>query len=222
QGTSFQAAQPKLEKFRKILLEDPAIDSVTVFMGGRGGSTSSFMMIQLKSLAERDASAVEVVNRLRPRFTREPGARLSLIPDQDLRGAGRRGFGSYDYTLMASELPLLQTWVTRLRAAMSTLPELVDVEDGDEDKAQRVELVIDRDAATRLGVDMALIASTLNNAFSQRQVSIIYGPLNQYHVVMAVDPKFARDIESLKQVQVITAQGNRVPLASFARFESGN
>jgi len=222
QGTSFQAARPKLEKFRRILMEDPAVETVTVFMGGRGGSTSSFMMIQLKPLAERDASAVEVVNRLRPRFMREPGARLSLIPDQDLRGAGRRGFGSYDYTLMASELPLLQTWVTRLRAAMSTLPELVDVEDGDEDKAQRVELVIDRDAATRLGVDMSLIAATLNNAFSQRQVSVIYGPLNQYHVVMAVDPRYARDVESLKQVQVITADGNRVPLASFARFESGN
>src|SRR5690606_14116761 len=105
---------------------------------------------------------------------------------------------------------------------MATLPELVDVEDGDEDKAQRVELVIDRDAATRLGVDMALIASTLNNAFCQRQVSVIYGPLNQYHVVMAVDPRYARDVESLKQVQVITAEGDRVPLASFARFESGN
>ena len=222
QGTSFQAAQPKLEKFRRILLEDPAIDSVTAFMGGRGGSTSSFMMIQLKPLDERTASAMDVVNRLRPRFSGEPGARLTLIPEQDLRGAGRRGFGSYDYTLMASDLPLLQEWVTKLRAAMSTLPELVDVEDGIEDKAQRVELVIDRDTATRLGVDMSLIATTLNNAFSQRQVSVIYGPLNQYHVVMAVDPRYARDVESLKQVQVITANGDRVPLAAFARFESGN
>jgi len=222
QGTSFQAAQPKLEKFRRILLEDPAIESVTAFMGGRGGTTSSFMMIQLKPLEERKVSAVQVVNRLRSRFKSEPGARLTLIPEQDLRGAGRRGSGSYDYTLLASDLPLLQTWVMRLRAAMSELPELVDVEDGTEDRAQRVELVIDRDAATRLGVDMALISSTLNNAFSQRQVSVIYGPLNQYHVVMAVDPKFARDVESLKQVQVITADGNRVPLASFARFESGN
>ncbi|WP_026068010.1 efflux RND transporter permease subunit [Pusillimonas noertemannii] len=222
QGTSFQAARPKLEKFRRILMEDPAVDSATVFMGGRGGSTSSFMMIQLKPLDERNASAVEVVNRLRPRFSSEPGARLTLIPEQDLRGGGRRGFSSYDYTLMASDLSLLQTWVTKLRAAMSALPELVDVEDGIEDRAQRVELVIDRDAATRLGVDMSLVASTLNNAFSQRQVSVIYGPLNQYHVVMAVDPRYARDIESLKQVQVITAEGNRVPLASFARFESGN
>jgi len=222
QGTSFQAARPKLEKFRRMLMEDPAIDSVTVFMGGRGGSTSSFMMIQLKPLDERDASAVDVVNRLRPRFSSEPGARLTLIPDQDLRGGGRRGSSSYDYTLMASDLPLLQIWVAKLREAMSALPELVDVEDGIEDRAQRVELVIDRDAATRLGVDMSLVASTLNNAFSQRQVSVIYGPLNQYHVVMAVDPRYARDIESLRQVQVITAEGNRVPLAAFARFEAGN
>ncbi|WP_397473913.1 efflux RND transporter permease subunit [Pusillimonas sp.] len=222
QGTSFQAAQPKLEKFRRILLEDPAIGSVTAFMGGRGGSTSSFMMIQLKPLDQRTETAMEVVNRLRPRFSSEPGARLTLIPEQDLRGAGRRGSGSYDYTLMASELPLLQEWVSKLRAAMATLPELVDVEDGIEDKAQRVELVIDRDTATRLGVDMSLVATTLNNAFSQRQVSVIYGPLNQYHVVMAVDPRYARDVESLKQVQLITADGNRVPLAAFARFESGN
>src|SRR5690606_12687081 len=174
QGTSFQAARPKLEKFRRILLEDPAVDTVTVFMGGRGGSTSSFMMIQLKPLDKRTASAMDVVNRLRPRFSTEPGARLTLIPEQDLRGAGRRGSGSFDYTLMASELPLLQEWVTKLRAAMATLPELVDVEDGIEDKAQRVELVIDRDTAARLGVDMSLVSTTLNNAFSQRQVSVIY------------------------------------------------
>src|SRR5690606_5364637 len=163
QGTSFQAARPKLEKFRHMLMEDPAVESVTVFMGGRGGSTSSFMMIQLKPLDERDVSAVDVVNRLRPRFSNEPGARLTLFPDQDLSAGGRRGSGSYDYTLMASELPLLQEWVVKLRAAMSELPELVDVENDIEDKAQRVELVIDRDAAARLGVDMSLIASTLNN-----------------------------------------------------------
>ncbi|HUH88519.1 MAG TPA: efflux RND transporter permease subunit [Pusillimonas sp.] len=220
-GTSFQAAQPKLEKFRDVLLQDPAIDTVTIFMGGRGGSTSSFMMIQLKPLQERGVAAMDVVNRLRGRFANEPGARLTLIPEQDLRGAGRRGSGSYDYSLMASELPLLKTWVARVREAMAGLPELVDVEDDVEDKGQRVELVIDRDAAARLGVDMSLISSTLNNAFSQRQVSVIYGPLNQYHVVMAVDPRYSRDVESLKQVQVITAEGNRIPLAAFTRFESG-
>jgi multidrug efflux pump len=91
-----------------------------------------------------------------------------------------------------------------------------------EDKGRRVELVIDRDAATRLGVNMSLIASTLNNSFSQRQVSVIYGPLNQYHVVMGVDERYAQDAESLKQVQVVTADGNRVPLSAFTRFEVGS
>jgi len=99
---------------------------------------------------------------------------------------------------------------------------LVDVDTDSDDRGQRVELVIDRDAASRLGVSMAQIASTLNNSFSQRQVSVIYGPLNQYRVVMGVEPRFAQDARSLEQVQIITEDGNRVPLSAFTRFESGN
>jgi multidrug efflux pump len=223
QGTSFHAMRPKLDGFRKILMQDPAIESVTGFVGGRGGSNSSFMMIQLKPLAERNASATEIVNRLRGKFTGAPGARLTLVPQQDIFVGGRQSSsGSYDYSLMGSELALLKEWLPKVQRAMAGLPELVDVDTDVEDKGRRVELVIDRDAATRLGVNMSLIASTLNNSFSQRQVSVIYGPLNQYHVVMGVDERYAQDAESLKQVQVVTADGNRVPLSAFTRFEVGS
>lgn len=223
QGTSFNAMLPKLDRFRQTLLQDPAIQSVSGYAGGRGGSNSSFMQIQLKPLSERDVTATEVVDRLRGKFLGVPGARLTLVPQQDIYVGGRQNSaGSYDYTMMGSDLELLKTWLPRVQRAMAALPELVDVDTDVEDKGRRVELVIDRDAATRLGVDMALIASTLNNSFSQRQVSVIYGPLNQYHVVMGVDEQYAQDAESLKRVEVVTQDGNRVPLSAFTRFEVGN
>lgn len=222
QGTSFYAMRPKLEQFRNLLLEDPAIESVTGFAGGRGGSNSSFLMIQLKPLDQRKASANDVVNRLRSKFVGVPGARLTLVPQQDIFLGGRQSSSaSYDYSLLASDLALLKQWLPKVQQAMLALPELVDVDSDVEDKGRRVNLIIDRDAASRLGVDMSLIASTLNNSFSQRQVSVIYGPLNQYHVVMAVDQRYAQDAESLKQVQVVTKDGSRVPLSAFTRYEIG-
>ena len=222
QGTSFNSMQPKLDSFRQILMQDPAIESVSGYARGRGGSNSSFMQIQLKPLEERKVSADQVVNRLRSKFLNVPGARLTLVPQQDIRIGGRQGSAGYDYTLMASELVLLKTWLPRVQKALVDLPELVDVDTDIEDKGRRVELVIDRDAASRLGVSMSLVAATLNNSFSQRQVSVIYGPLNQYRVVMGIDSRYAQDAESLKQVQVVTATGNRVPLSAFTHFEVGN
>jgi Cation/multidrug efflux pump len=223
QGTSFNAMMPKLEAFRKELLKDPAIQSVTVSAGGRGGSNSSFLMIELKPLAERKESASQVVNRLRPVFTRTPGARLTLVPQQDIFMGGRQqSSGSYDYTLMSGDLDALKTWMPRVQQALAELPELVDVDTDVEDKGRQIELVIDREAAKRLGVDMDMVAATLNNSFSQRQVSVIYGRLNQYHVVMGIDERYAQDAESLRLVQVITADGRRVPLSAFTRLQPGS
>lgn len=223
QGTSFHAMMPKLEAFRLKLLEDPAIQSVTVHAGGRGGSNSSFLMIELKPKSERKESATEVVNRLRPQFQRTPGARLTLVPQQDIFVGGRQqSSGSHDYTLMSGDLDVLKTWMPRVQQALAGLPELVDVDTDVEDRGRRVELVIDRDAAKRLGVDMSMIAATLNNSFSQRQVSVIYGRLNQYHVVMGIDERYAQDAESLRLVQVIGADGQRVPLSAFTRLERGS
>ncbi|MBO9357290.1 multidrug efflux RND transporter permease subunit [Bordetella petrii] len=222
QGTSFQATVPKLEYFRKVILADPAVASITVHAGGRGGSNSSFMSIQLKPQAERQVTANGVVERLRGRLQNTPGARVFLVPQQDIFLGGGRGSASYDYTLLAGDLSLLRTWMPRVQRAMAALPELVDVDSSVEDKGRQVELVIDREAATRLGIEMADISAVLNNSFSQRQVSVMYGPLNQYHVVMGVDQRFAQSAESLRQVHVITKDGQRVPLAAFARFEAGN
>jgi len=224
QGMSFQAMLPKLNKFREVLQQDPAIESITGYIGGRGGSNSSFLMIQLKPIAERDASAEDVVNRLRGKFTQEPGARLTLVPQQDIfvGGRGAAGGGSYEYSLRASELEDLSEWVPRVREAMAALPELTDVETDVEDRGQRIQLAIDRDVAARLGVSMSLITGTLNNAFSQRQVSVIYGDLNQYHVVLGVEDAYAQDIESLRRVQVITDSGERIPLSAFTHISNDN
>jgi len=222
QGSSFQASVPKLEYFRKIILADPAVASITAHMGGRGGSNSSFMMIQLKPQDERKASANDVVNRLRGRLQGIAGARVFLVPQQDIFLRGQQNSGSYDYTLLAGELSLLRTWSPKVRQAMAQLPQITDVDSSAEDKGSQVNLVIDRETATRLGISMSDISAVLNNSFSQRQVSVMYGPLNQYNVVLGVDQRFAQDAESLKQVHVITNDGARVPLSAFARFESGN
>jgi len=223
QGTSFTAMLPKLNRFEKAIRKDPAVQTVTGFAGGRGGSNSSFMLIQLKPFSERSVSADQVVNRLRRQFLGVPGARLTLVPQQDIRvGRHETSTASYEYTLMASDLDLLRQWMPRIQRALANLPELTDVDTDEQDKGRQVELVIDRDEASRLGVDMSLISSTLNDSFSQRQVSVIYGALNQYHVVMGVDQRYAQDAEDLKRVQVITAGGQRIPLSAFTHFQVGN
>ncbi len=221
-GTSFHAMQPKLDKFRHVLLADPAVQSVAVFAGGRGGSNSSMILVELAPLDERQVGATEVVNRLREQLQSEPGARLFLTPQQDIFvGGGLGRAGSYQYSLLGSDLELLKEWLPKVRRAMADLPELTDVDADSDDPGSRVELRIDRDKATRLGVDMALVASTLNSSFSQRQVSVVYGRLNQYNVVLGVEDRFAQDIESLRQVEVISRDGNRVPLSAFTEFVSG-
>jgi multidrug efflux pump len=223
QGTSFQATVPKLEYMRKVVLSDPAVQSVTGYAGGRGGSNSSFMLLQLKPLAERGVSAERVIERLRGRLQSIPGARMFLVAQQDIRIGGRQSStGSYDYALMASDLSTLRTWMPRVQQALARLPELTDVDTDVEDKGQQVNLVIDREAATRLGVSMSAISAVLNNSFSQRQVSVMYGPLNQYHVVLGVPSSFAQNAQSLDKVDVVTSSGARVPLASFASFEVGS
>jgi multidrug efflux pump len=221
QGTSFTATVPRLEYFRKQVLADPAVRSMTGFAGGRGGANSSFMQIQLKSLSERKVSSEEVIARLRGKLQSMPGARMFLVAQQDIRVGGRQGSGSYSYTLKTDELDLLRTWLPRVQQALAAVPELTDVDSSTDDRSQQLNLVIDRDAATRMGVAMTDISAVLNNAFSQRQVSVMYGPLNQYHVVMGVAQQYAQDAESLKQVDVVTSSGARIPLSTFARYEMG-
>ncbi|MFA5663141.1 efflux RND transporter permease subunit [Castellaniella sp.] len=220
-GMSFEDTQARLEQFRNVLLQDAAVDTVTAHAGGRGGSNSSFIQVQLKPLDQRTASATQVVNRLRVQFEHTPGARMFLVPQQDIFVGHSSRAGSYSYVLMGSDLDVLRLWMPRVRRALAALPELVDVDDEADDRGRQAELRVDRDAARHLGVEMADLAAVFNNAFSQRQVAVLYEPLNQYHVVMAVAPQYARDLHSLQALHVINARGERVPLVAFTHISEG-
>ncbi len=221
-GTSFESMKPKLDRFRQVLLRDPAISTVTAYASGRGGSNSSFLAVQLKPFAERKISVRDVISRLRPQLAGIPGARLFLMAQQDIRIGGRQSSSAFQYTLMATELSDLKDWMPKVQQALAGLPELIDVDTDVEDRGRQVSLQIDRDAAQRLGVPMASISAVLNNSFSQRQISIMYGERNQYRVVMGVAPRHAQDPESLRDVYVLSQTGQRVPLMAVAKFEINN
>jgi len=219
-GLSFQVMQPKMEVFRKAVLADPAVESVAGFIGGQGGINNAFMIVRLKPLAERHLSAQEVIERIRRNQPKVPGGRMFLMADQDLQfGGGRQSSSAYSYSLLAGDLDDLRIWTPRVIAALKALPELTSIDANDGEGAQQITLVVDRDAAKRLGIDMSTVTTLLNNAFSQRQISTIYEALNQYRVVMELDPAYAQHPEVLDQVHVITDDGQRVPLSAFARYE---
>ncbi|MBX8606511.1 efflux RND transporter permease subunit [Pseudomonas cichorii] len=220
-GLSFTVMQPKMEIFRRAVLADPAVQSVAGFIGGSGGTNNAFMIVRLKPVSERKMSATQVVERLRKNLPHVPGGRLFLAPDQDLQlGGGREQASSqYQYILQSGDLHSLREWYPKVVAALKALPELTAIDAREGRGAQQVTLVVDRDAAKRLGIDMNMVTTVLNNAYSQRQVSTIYDTLNQYQVVMEVNPRYAQDPVTLQQVQVITADGQRVPLSSIAHYE---
>jgi len=216
QGISFQAMQQKLASFVDIVRADPAVESVVAFTGG-GQRNSGSMFVGLKPVQERGMSADQVIARLRGKLAHEPGANLFLVPVQDIRIGGRQANAQYQYTLQADDLNELREWEPKIRAAMADLPELTDVNTDQQDKGQQTSLVIDRDAAARLGVTARMIDTTLNDAFGQRQVSTIYNPLNQYRVVMEAAPQYWQSPDALRDVYVSTPDG-QVPLSTFAKY----
>jgi len=218
QGISFQAMRLKLADFIEIVRSDPAVENVVGFTGG-GQRNSGFMFITLKPVRERKASADQVIARLRPKLTREPGANLFLVPVQDIRMGGRQSGAQYQFTLQADELAELRTWEPRVRRALSQLPEIADVNTDQQDKGLQTTLVIDRPTAARLGITMRMIDQTLYNAFGQAQVSTIYSTLNQYHVVMEVAPQYWQSPEALGNIYVLSPKRGQVPLSSIARYE---
>ncbi|MDO9089153.1 MAG: multidrug efflux RND transporter permease subunit [Burkholderiaceae bacterium] len=221
QSTSFQAMQLRLDRFLSIVQRDPAVESVTGFTGGSRRNTAQ-MFLTLKPLAERKVSADQVVARLRVQLAREPGANLFLVPVQDIRIGGRQANAQYQYTLQADDLADLRTWEPRIRRALMEVRELADVNTDQQDRGLQTSLVIDREAAARLGLSVRAIDNTLNNAFGQRQVGVIYNPLNQYRVVMEIAPKYLQSPESLRSLYFISNTGQRVPLSAFARLELTN
>jgi multidrug efflux pump len=221
QDISFQAMQKKLADFVAIVQQDPAVENVIGFTGG-GQRNSARMFIALKPLSERRMGVDQVIGRLRGKLAHEPGARLFLQPVQDIRIGGRGGQAQYQYTLQADDLDELRQWEPRIRAAMSQLPQLVDVNTDTQDRGLQTNLTIDRDAASRLKVTPRIIDSTLNDLFGQRLVSTIYTSLNQYRVVMEAAPEHWQSPEVLKQVHVTATDGSQVPLSAIASHAPGN
>ncbi|CAI8698878.1 multidrug efflux pump RND permease subunit MdtC [Pseudomonas sp. IT-196MI5] len=221
-GLSFSVMQPKMEIFRRAVLKDEAVESVAGFIGGSNGTNNAFMLVRLKPIKERNISAQKVIERLRKEMPKVPGAQLMLMADQDLQfGGGREQTSSqYSYILQSGDLGSLREWYPKVVTALRALPELTAIDAREGRGARQVTLIVDRDQAKRLGVDMDMVTAVLNNAYSQRQISTIYDSLNQYQVVMEVNPKYAQDPITLKQVQVITADGARIPLSTIAHYEN--
>jgi len=221
QSISFQSMRGKLEDFMRIVHADPAVDSVVGFTGGSRTNSGS-MFISLKPLNQRSDTAQQVIARLRGKLAKEPGANLFLMAVQDIRVGGRESNAGYQYTLLSDSLDDLREWEPKIRRAFAALPELADVNSDQEDKGAEMALTYDRATMSRLGIDVADANNLLNNAFGQRQISTIYQPLNQYKVVMEVDPRYAQDISALKQMFVINSEGKSIPLSSFARWQPAN
>ncbi|MEE1915961.1 efflux RND transporter permease subunit [Pseudomonas asiatica] len=222
-GLSFSVMQPKMEIYRRALLADPAVQSVAGFIGGNSGTNNAFVLVRLKPISERKLDAQKVIERLRKEMPKVPGGRLFLMADQDLQlgGGGRDQTSSqYLYSLQSGDLAALREWFPKVVAALRALPQLTAIDARDGAGTQQVTLVVDRDQAKRLGIDMDMVTSVLNNAYSQRQISTIYDSLNQYQVVLEINPKYAWDPSTLEQVQVITADGARVPLSTIAHYEN--
>ena len=221
QSISFQAMRQKLESFVTIVRADPAVDHVVAFTGG-GQRNGAFFFVILKPIAVRKISADQVVARLRRALAHVPGATLFLQAAQDIRTTGRGANAQYQYTFSADNLEELRSWEPRIRQALSAVPEIVDVSTDAQDRGLQTSLVVDRDAATRLGVNLFQFDSTLNDLFGQRQVSTIYNPLNQYHVVMEVAPAYWQNPTELNNTYIVSNTGAEVPLSAFARWEPTN
>ena len=235
QDISFQAMRGKMEEYVKIVLKDPAVDTVVGFAGGGSATNQGRFFVMLKPLAERgkcpahhfwqscpNVTADDVVNRLRGKLAVVPGATLYLQSFQDLTIGGRQSNAQYQYTLQGEDLNDLNTWAPLLFQKVRALPELRDVNTDQQDKGLQARLVIDRDTASRLGVAAQDIDNALYDAFGQRQVSTMYRPLNQYHVVMEVAPQYQQTTEALQNIYLRSSNGAPIPLAAFTHFTPSN
>jgi len=222
QDLSFAAMSQKMRQFTDIVLQDPAVDTITSFTGGGSGGSTARMFGQLKPLSERKLSVDQVIARIRTKTAKIPGAALYLQAVQDLSVGGRFGGAQYQYTLQADNLRDLTHWAPIIMQRLQKIPELRDVNSDQQMHGLQSSIVIDRDTAGRLGVAVQDIDNTLGDAFGQRQVSNIYKGLNQYHVVMEVAPEFQQSPEALKSIYVPSKSGKLVPLSAFAHYEPSN
>ena len=221
-GFSFQVMQPKIETYRQYLMSDPAVADVSGTSGARRGLSNSEFRIRLKPLGERKETAAAVAHRLGAGAPSVAGGMLMINVEQDIRLDNRIDTGAEHFYLLRSDsLEALKTWIRPVGEALEALPELTQVDYPRLQEAQQVRLEIDREAARRLGVRMEDVASLLNNSFSQRQVATLYDELNQYRVVMELDPRQGSEPSALEHLHVVTGAGERVPLQAFSSWRYG-
>ena len=222
QDISFQAIREKMNDYVAIIMKDPAVSTVTAFVGGGGTANTGRMFIMLKPLEERQVSAGQVISRLRGKLAHVPGATLYLQAAQDLQIGGRMGNAQYQYTLQSESLDDLNQWAPKVLAKLRQLRQLKDVNTDQQNRGLEAKLVIDRDTAARLGIQPNAIDAALYQAFGQSQVSTIYEQLNQYHVVMEVDPRYQKTPDALQSIYVPSKSGTMVPLSTFTHFGPSN
>src|SRR5579871_822441 len=229
QDISFQSMAEKMRNYVKIVMADPAVDTMAGFTGGNTALNQGRFFVMLKPLEERGAcqkkyfwqpchyaSSDDVINRLRGKLAVVPGATLILQSSQELSIGGRYGNAQYQYTLQSADISELNSWAPRLLQKMRQIPELRDQNSDQQDKGLQAKLVIDRDTASRMGITPQTLDNALYDAFGQRQVSTMYRALNQYHVVMEVAP------EALQNIYLRSTTGTPVPLAAFTHYEPSN
>ena len=226
QDTSFQSMSRLLEQFTVAVKEDPAVESMISFIGGQtssgGASNSARMFVSLKPLRERKLSARDVIDRIRKRTSTMPGASLVMQATQDLRVGGRSTSAQYQYTLRGDSLSELTDWSVELLDAMRNVPGLVDVSFDQQTQGLQTRLNLDRDTAARLGISIATIDNTLYAAFGQRPVTTMYKSLNQYRVVMQVEPEFSQTPDAMRHNFVKGRNDAQVPLTTLFRQTTTN
>ena len=226
QSTSFNAMRTRLLQFVNVVMRDPAVENLVAYTGGAGGVgggrgiNTGTMYVTLTPLEKRKLSADQVIARLRGQTARLPGATLYLQPVQDLRIGGRSSAAQYQFTLQSDNVQDLLHWAPMVANKLKTLKQVVDLNSDQQNKGLAATLVIDRPTAARLGISAQLIDDTLYDAFGQRQVSTMYQPLNQYHVVMEAEERFWQNPDGLKQLYVRGNNGAQVPLSAFSHYQS--
>ena len=221
---SFQTMRDRTRAAIDVIMADPAVATVTSSVGVSSGWSTmnrSFMFVSLKPRTQRNASAEDIITRLRAPLARVAGVQTVLFAAQDLRGGGRVGGAQFQFAVIGQELGEMRRWAQALDDKLRTLSGMADLNSDQDRAAPQVDVVIDRDAAARLGASVAAIDAALSNAYAQRQISIIYTARNQYRVVLEVDPRLQTDPSLLDRIYVPTTSGKQIPLSTVARFQRG-
>jgi hydrophobic/amphiphilic exporter-1 (mainly G- bacteria), HAE1 family len=223
QDVSFDEMVRLERRLTDVIAKDPAVASWGAFVGGGRPLNNGFVVVGLKPRGERDATADQVINRLRGKIAAVPGGTVFLQAAQDLNVGGRTSRTQYQYTLQDANIDELNEWAPRLLEQLKKLPELRDVASDQQSSSTMVSLVIDRDQAARFGIQPSLINNTLYDAFGQRQVTQYFTQLNSYHVVLEVLPALLGQPDTLNKIYIKSpTTGQQVPLSTFAKFDTGH